>query len=352
MSIKKMHFGFTKDKEEVTKYIINNNNGLEVHFIDYGANITNLFMPDKDGNIDDIVLGYDTVPGYEGNGPGYGSFIGRNANRIEGGAFELNGVTYELEQNDGKNNLHGGSPGYNRLMYQVSTFSEEDRDSIMFYRTSPHLEQGFPGNFQVKVLYSVTKDNQLIIQYNGVSDQDTVVNLTNHSYFNLKGHSSGEILDHKVWIKSDFFTPTDEDLIPTGEMADVTNTPMDFRKAKQVYQEIGADYEPLKFADGYDHNYVLDKETSGVEKIASVEEETTKRKMDIYTDAPGLQLYTGNSIVEEEGKDGVTYNKRHGICFETQNYPNAINTSSFPSSVLIAGENYYTKTIYEFLVLS
>ncbi|HHX54768.1 MAG TPA: galactose mutarotase [Clostridiales bacterium] len=350
MNIQKESFGLTREGLQVSRYILSNDDGMEVHLTDYGANIIKIIVEDKEGQLDDIALGYDNVSDYEDNDPGFGSFIGRHANRIKDGSFELNNVIYNLEKNDGNNNLHGGSIGYNNLVYDIATFKVEDTVSIEFSRTSPNMEQGFPGNLDIKVRYTITKDNSLIIDYYAVSDQDTVVNLTNHSYFNLSGHNSGSILDHKVWIKSDSFTLTDNELIPTGEVADLTDTPMDFRELKALGRDIEADYEPLLFAGGYDHNYILKKETKQVEKVASLVDDKTSRVMDVYTDLPGMQLYTGNFIDNERGKEGVIYNKRDGVCFETQYYPNSINIAEFPSCILKAGEEFKSTTIYKFSI--
>ena len=228
MNIQKEAFGVTKSDKPVTKYILSNDNGMEVHILDYGAIITSIIVPDKDGNLDDIALGYDSIAEYEDNGPSYGAFIGRNSNRIQNASFELNGTVYNLDKNDGNNNLHGGYTGYHKMMYEATTLQDDTSVSIELSRLSPHMEQGFPGNLEVKVIYSLTNDNQLIIKYHAVSDQDTVVNLTNHSYFNLSGHNAGSVLDHKVWIKSDSFTPTDDNLIPTGEIADANKHPYGF----------------------------------------------------------------------------------------------------------------------------
>ncbi len=350
MNIRKEAFGVTKDGVAVSKYILSNDKGMEVHFSDFGALITSIFVPDKEGHPGDIALGYDSLEEYEVNGPSYGSFIGRNSNRIANGSFELNGVTYKLDKNDGNNNLHGGNLRYHKVVYEAETFQDDDSVSVEFSRLSPHMEQGFPGNLEVKVRYSVTNDNQLVIKYYAVSDQDTVVNLTNHSYFNLSGHSSGSVLDHKVWINSDAFTPTDDNLIPTGEIADVTNTPMDFRVLKTLRQDIEADYRPLVIAGGYDHNYVLNKKDDSVEKVGQLVDNKTGRVMDIYTDLPGMQLYSGNFMTTEKGKQGFVYEKRYGVCFETQYYPNNINEPSFPSSVLKSGKVYNSTTIYKFSV--
>jgi aldose 1-epimerase len=350
MGIEKQSFGITKEGIAATLFILKNTNGMTVHFTDFGANIVKILVPDRNGNYDDVVLGYDDVTGYENNKPGFGSFIGRHANRIKNGVFELNGVVYELEKNNGNHNLHGGSKGYNKFMYEAKTFENEEELSIEFTRISPHMEQGFPGNLSIKLRYTLTNDNQLILEYYGVSDQDTLVNLTNHSYFNLAGHNSGSILEQKIWIKSNQFTPTDDELIPTGEILDISGTPMDFRELKAIGDDINADYVPLKIAGGYDHNYVLDKDKDGVLKVGKLVDEASGRTMEIYTDMPGMQLYTSNQLEKVKGKEDVVYEKWAGVCFETQYYPNSIHLPCFPSAILHAKEEYNFKTIYKFLV--
>lgn len=350
MSIKKQSFGKTQSGEETFLYVLTNDNGVSVSLTNFGACIVNVLVPDKNGKKEDVVLGYDNVTGYEINSPGLGSFIGRHANRIGGASFELKGTRYELEKNDGPNNLHGGSKGYNKFIYEVEQFEEDDSDSIEFSRLSPNMEQGFPGNLDISVTYTLTADNALVIEYLAVSDKDTIVNLTNHSYFNLAGHNSGSILDHKLMIEADKFTPTDDDLIPTGEMRTVEGTPMDFRKMKKLGQDIDADYEPLKQAGGYDHNYVLCNSRSEVQKVAELVEEKSGRVMEVYTDMPGMQLYTANFLKSEKGKGGVVYEKRDGVCFETQYFPDSCNKPEFPSCILKAGNEYDYVTVYKFAV--
>lgn len=344
MSVEKISFGKTSAGEEVSMYTLENKNGMKAQFIDYGANLVSLFVPDKDGKFADVVLGFDNVAAYEVNGCFFGSFIGRHGNRIGDAKFELNGTTYELEKNDGKNNLHGGTPGYNKVMYQAET----GENSVTFSRVSPDMEQGYPGNLEISVTYTLTDDNELKLDYKAKSDKDTLCNVTNHSYFNLKGHNGGDITDHEVWIQANGFTETTDDLIPTGKIIDVTGTPMDFRTKKAISKDIGADYEPLILAGGYDHNFALDKKTKGVEKVAEVSESTSGRTMEVYTDLPGMQLYTGNFIVKEEGKEGAEYTKRNGVCFETQYFPNSINIPSFEFCLLKAGDTFTSTTIYKF----
>jgi aldose 1-epimerase len=352
MNITQKLFGKTSNGEEATLYTVTNSHGMTVSFTDYGANIVSIVVPDAKGNAADVCLGYENLSGYEVNGPGFGSFIGRHGNRIGGAKFELNGKVYELEKNDGANNLHGGFKGYNKFMYETEVYEDEDTVSIEFSRLSPHMEQGFPGNLDLSVTYSVTEANELVIEYMAVSDRDTIFNPTNHSYFNLAGHNSGTILDHKVMIKANQFTPTSKDLIPTGELQDVTGTPMDFRVLKKVGQDIEADFEALKLGNGYDHNFVLDINGTEVEKVAELVEEKSGRRMEIFTDLPGMQLYTANFLKgEKNGKGGAVYPWRGGICFETQYFPNSCNTPSFPSSVLKAGKEFNSVTINKFSTL-
>lgn len=351
MSIKQNVFGKTKEGQEVTIYEMTNKNGMSVAAIDYGCNLVHIMVPDRQGKKADIVLGYDDIAGYEFNSCYLGSFIGRHANRIGGAQFELNGTTYKLSANDSANNLHSGEDGYNHKMFKTEAKEENGKDQIVFYRLSPDMEQGFPGNLQIWVSYTLTDENELIIDYKGIADQDTIVNLTNHSYFNLGGHSSGSIEHHKVRIMADAFTPTSDALIPTGEIRNVEGTPMDFREYKTIGQDINEEYEPLKLAGGYDHNYVLSVDGSEVTKVADLLEETSGRHMEVYTNKPGMQFYTGNFLKEEPGrtyKDGVIYQARDGVCFETQYYPDSCNINTFPSSVLKANEEYNYTTIYKF----
>ncbi len=352
MKITQKSFGKTKQGEEAILYTLSNSKGMQVSLTNYGANIVSIIVPDSKGDYADVNLGFDNLAGYEENIPGFGSFIGRHANRIGDARFELNGKVYEVDKNDGKNNLHGGFNGYNKLVYEAEVYEDDDIASIEFSRLSPHMEQGFPGNLDVAVTYSLTEENELVIEYLAVSDRDTIVNLTNHAYFNLGGHDSGSILEHKVWIKANQFTPTTADLIPTGELRDVTGTPMDFRTMKTIGQDINADYEPLVIAGGYDHNYALDTSGSQVEKVAELVNEKSGRRMEVFTDLPGIQLYTSNMLNPvNHSKNGAVYQKGSGVCFETQYFPNSCNISSFPSCVLKAGKEFDSVTIYKFSTL-
>lgn len=349
MKITQKSFGKTAQGIETTLFTLTNGNGMTVSFTDFGANIVSIIVPDSHGKAADINLGFSNIAGYEINTPGFGSFIGRNANRIADAKFELNGKIYELEKNDGTNNLHAGSTSYNKYMYETEVYEDEDVISVEFSRLSPHMEQGFPGNLDITVTYSLTENNELVLEYHAVSDRDTIVNLTNHSYFNLAGHNSGDVLNHKLWLKASQFTPTDDRLIPTGQLLEVKGTPMDFTTFKTIGQDINEDYEPLKIAGGYDHNYVLDISGTEVERVAELIEETSGRKMEVFTDLPGMQLYSGNFLNPgPNGKDDAEYHKRSGICFETQYFPNSCNTPAFPSCMLKAGKELDTVTIYKF----
>ncbi len=349
MKLTQKSFGKTNNGEEAILYTISNSNGMKVSITNYGANIVSILVPDSKGQVADVALGYDSLEGYQVNNTFFGSFIGRHANRIGGASFELNGKTYELEKNDGDNNLHSGSQGYNHFLYEAEIHKDEDVIGIELSRQSPDMEQGFPGNLDLSVIYRLSEANELMIQYRCVSDKDTIVNLTNHSYFNLAGHDSGSILDHKVWIKANQFTPTTDDLIPTGELRDVTGTPMDFRQAKKIGRDIDTDYEPLKQGGGYDHNFVLDKRENEVDKVGELIDENSGRKMEIFTDMPGMQMYTSNMVTPQDHcKGGKAYGRRSAVCFETQYFPDSCNISSFPSSVLKAESIFDSSTTYKF----
>jgi len=350
MSITVQAFGKDGAGNEVSLYTVENKNGMKVSFINYGAIITQLIVPDKNGTLADVVLGYDSMEGYIKN-PGYlGAVIGRNGNRIAGAQITINGVTHQLDKNEAENNLHAGFNGYDKRMWAAKVY--EVANAVEFSLSSPDGDQGFPGNFNVTVTYTVTDDNEVKINYKGTTDADTIANMTNHSYFNLAGHTTDTILDHILWMKASKYVPVvDSTAIPTGEVATVTGTPMDFTTPKVVGKEIESDFEQLKFTGGYDHNYAIDKETQGVEKIAVVEDPKSGRKMEVYTDLPGVQLYAGNFINTNgvKGKEGMLYKKRNGLCLETQYFPDAIHQPTFESPVLKAGEEYNTTTIYKFV---
>lgn len=349
--IKKTCFGRLEDGREVTLYTLTNGNGVSASFMDLGAVWVHMMAPDRDNKMGDVVQGYDSVEHYLQNPPHFGAPIGRHANRIGGASFILGGRRYQLEHNDGScNNLHSGSHQYHSRMWEAEASEEELGARVTFTLESPDGDQGFPGNLTVKVSYTLTEEDSVQIDYYAVSDADTVVNLTNHSYFNLDGHDSGSVLNHKVLINADAFALTDEESIPTGELADVKGTPMDFTVPKPVGQDIEADYKPLKDGHGYDHNWVLRGKRREIELAATACSPASGRILEVYTDLPGLQFYTANFLNGElPGKGGVEYGPRSSFCFETQYFPNAVNIPSFASPVLRAGEEYTTTTIYRFL---
>lgn len=344
--MKRRAFGKNSKGQEATLYTFENKNGMVMEVTDFGATLFSLMVPDGKGNLVDVVLGYDDPMGYEGpSGTFFGSTVGRNANRIAGGRFAINGVEYQLAINNGPNNLHSGLDFQSFRIWQVKSIGE---NTITFSIHSPDGDQGFPGALDMDVTYTLTDDNAVRIDYYGIPQADTIVNYTNHSYFNLNGHDSGSILGHSVWMDADHYTPTNADSIPTGEIAAVAGTPMDFRTKKAVGRDIGQSFEALIFGNGYDHNWCLNN-NGQLAKVAELTADQTGITMEVYTDLPGVQIYTANYVSNEPGKGGVVYQQRQGICFETQYYPDALNHPNFPSPLRRAGEEYRTTTIYKFL---
>lgn len=332
---------------EATLYTFENVNGMMMEVSDFGATLCSLLVPDKDGNLCDVVLGYDDPSGYKGpSGTFFGATVGRNANRIAAARFTLHGKEYQLDQNNNGNNLHSGRDSYSFRMWDVK---ETGTNSVTFALHSPDGDQGYPGTLDVEVTYTLTDDDCVQIDYYALPKEDTVFNMTNHSYFNLNGHASGDILEQFVWMDADAFTPTDEQLIPTGELCPVAGTPMDFREKKPIGREINCDYEALKLGGGYDHNWCLNNR-GNYAKVAELSSDLSGITMEVYTDLPGVQIYTGNYLKDEVGKQGAVYRKNQGICFETQQYPDAINQENFPSPVIEKGVAYRTRTSYKFVV--
>ena len=337
-------FGHNHRGEAATMYTFENKNGMVMEVTDFGATLYSLLVPCGDRKLD-VVLGYDAPAGYEGpSGTFFGATVGRNANRICKGQFTLKNKAYKLAVNNGPNNLHSGLDFYSFRIWQVKSTTE---NAITFSLHSPDGDQGYPGALDMDVTYTLTEENSVRIHYRGIPQEDTIVNMTNHSYFNLNGHDSGNILGHTVWVDADAFTRADATSIPTGEITPVEGTPMDFRSPKAVGRDIDADYEALNFGLGYDHNWCLNNGRKFA-KVATLEADRTSLAMDVYTDLPGVQIYTGNFIHDEPGKLGITYPHRAGICFETQFYPDSINHPNFPSPVCRAGEIYETTTEYRF----
>jgi len=336
-------FGTMDDGRSVELFTLTNKNGMEVSITNYGGIVTSIRVPDNDGNFEDVVLGFDDLEKYKAGHPFFGAIAGRYANRIANGQFELNGIVYELARNNGENHLHGGNEGFDKKLWDAEV--NEDENSVTLSYLSPDGEEGYPGNLDVDVTYTLTEDNELQIDYHATTDKATVVNLTNHSYFNLSGDPSQGILDHLLTIQADRYTPVDEGLIPTGELRPVEGTAFDFTEPETV----GARIESIP--PGYDHNYVLNNPNSGVRKIATVEHEESGRIMEVYTDQPGVQLYTGNFLDGSiTGHHGVPIEQYAALCLETQTFPDSPNKPDFPSPVLNPGETYETTTIYQFKV--
>lgn len=351
MSITKRVFGKTTDGVSVDIFTLKNSKGVEVEITNFGGIVVSLKVPDSKGRFEDVVLGYDRLEPYLEKGPFFGALIGRFANRIENGSFELNGVEYKVAKNDGQNHLHGGIKGFDKVVWAAEII-EGDKEGLKLTYLSRDGEEGYPGNLSVRVIYSLTEDNAIEIDYYAVSDKDTVINLTNHSYFNLSGHNSGDILNHKVMINADKFTVNDKYSIPTGEIREVKGTPMDFTTLTKVGQGIDSSYDQIVYGKGYDHNWVLNVSGKAPEKAAEVVDENSGRILEVYTTKPGVQFYTGNFLEGSYiGKGGVAYEKRSGLCLETQYFPNSIKHKHFPSPILRAGEEYKHTTIYKFSVI-
>nr|WP_296833211.1 aldose epimerase family protein [uncultured Marvinbryantia sp.] len=346
MGIKISRFGKLSDGREAKLVTLANKNGMTVEVTDYGATLVSAVTADKNGKYADVVLGYADVTDYAKNGGYLGATIGRCGNRIGKAAFTINGKEYQIDKNENGNSLHSGFVGYDKLIWDMKV--DEEALTVTFSHHSPDMEQGFPGNFDVTVAYTLTEDNAIKITYNGKADKDTIANMTNHSYFNLEGHDSGIILDHVLWIDADGITAVDAESIPTGEILPVEGTPFDFREEKPIGRDIEQDNEQLRIGCGYDHNFALNTDGS-MKKIAQVKAPVSGRVMEVFTDCVGVQLYTGNFIENTQiGKDGKAYDKRFGFCLETQFYPDAVNHENFASPILKAGETYHTETIYRF----
>lgn len=349
MNIQKNHYGKLQDGSPVDIFTLTNSNGMTVKIINYGGTIVSIEVPDKNGKTDDVTLGFDTLEEYCKFSNYFGALIGRHANRIENSKFELNGTVYQLAANDGKNHLHGGNKGFDKVVWQAEIVDLADGgQSLQLLYTSPDGEENYPGNLDVKVLYTLTEESELKIEYHAVSDKDTVVNLTNHAYFNLSGHASGDVLDHELKINADRFTVVNDECIPTGEICDVKDTPMDFTELTRIGNGINSTNEQIACGKGYDHNWILNVSGRTPEKAAEVFDPKTGRLMEVYTTKPGIQFYSGNFLKNTPGKGGAVYDYRGGLCLETQYFPNAMEHKHFPSPILKAGDEYKHTTIYKF----
>ncbi|MFZ4768359.1 MAG: aldose epimerase family protein [Roseimicrobium sp.] len=346
MTIHSQDWGTTKNGQNVRLYTLRNSNGMEAKISNYGGIIVSLTAPDKKGQFADVVLGFDKLADYEERNPFFGCITGRYANRIAKGKFTLDGKAYTLATNNGPNHLHGGKEGFDKKVWRASTLYRPNGVGVELFYTSPDGEEGYPGTLNCRVAYLLTSNNSLEIEYTATTDKPTVVNLTNHSYFNLAGEGKGSILDHVATINADAYTPTDDTLIPTGTVESLNGTPLDFSRPRRIGDRIHDDFTPLKQGKGYDHNYVLNG-GAGLKTAARVKDPSSGRVLEVLTTEPGVQLYTGNHL-NVTGKGGHHYAARHGFCLETQHFPDSPNKSSFPSVILQPGDSYQHTCIFKF----
>jgi aldose 1-epimerase len=349
-ALKKEGFGKTADGQSVDLYTLTTRSGVEVRITNYGAIVVSLKAPDRNGRLGDVVLGFETLDGYLRERQYFGAIIGRFANRISKATFTLDGTRYALAANDGENHLHGGTKGFDKVVWKARPLDVKDGVALDLTYRSPDGEEGYPGSLSVQVVYTLTHNDELRIDYSATTDKDTVVNLTHHSYFNLSGQPDKDILDHQVMINADRFTPVDSGLIPSGELRSVEGTPFDFIRLTRIGAGIDGDDEQLRFAVGYDHNFVLNGRTGALRLAAKVFEPTTGRVMEVWTTEPGLQFYSGNLLDGSiKGKGGILYGQRSGFCLEAQHFPDSPNNPNFPSTVLRRGDRFHTTTLYRFL---
>lgn len=348
--IEKTLFGVHTRGKEVYLYSLKNKWGTQIDIINYGAIVKNLFIKDKNGEIADVVLGYDSLEEYVKDDSYFGGIVGRYGNRIAKGKFQLNGKEYQLAINDGENHLHGGRGGFNKVLWDAEFFQGKTGSSLKLTYVSPDGEERYPGTLTLSVIYTLTERNEIIINYEGKTDKPTILNPTHHSYFNLTGDFTKTILDHVLGINADTFTPGDDGRIPTGEFANVKGTPFDFLVQRPIGLGIDENNEQLESTKGYDHNWVLKSYNSTIRSVASLYEPITGRFMEVLTNQPGLQFYSGNFLNGIKGKNGIIYRSRTGLCLETQHFPDSPNKPHFPSVVLKPGETYRQTTIYKFSV--
>lgn len=346
MGIATEKFGVTKTGEEIFLFTLENKNGMKAQITNYGAALVRLYVPDKDGKAEDVVLGFDTAEAYFYNPSFFGVTIGPSANRIAGAAFELNGKTYQIPVNDGENNLHSDMDnGYHKRAWKA----EAGENELTLTIEGKDGELGFPGNKKITMIYSLSDDNGLKLKYHATADEDTIINLTNHTYFNLSGHKSGSIEGQLLRLYASHFTYVLPGAIPTGEIKSVAGTPLDFTQMKMIGKDIGADCEQLKLVQGYDHNFVVDGYDGTMRLIAEAADEGSGRRMKVFSNLPGVQFYAGNCITPQDGKDGAHYGFRNGFCLETHYYPDNIHHPNFPQAVFGPGKDYDAETIYQFV---
>ncbi len=341
--------GYAGVADEVKLFTIENNAGTKLIVSNYGAAVQSLFVKNRYGKLDDIVLGYDNPNDYAADEYYIGTVVGRYANRIAGDSVSINGSTYKLTTKEGGYHQHGGRLGFNKKLFQATPFLHENEAGIVFAYTSPHLEEGFPGELKLEVIYTLDDDDIWTIEYKAVSDKTTLVNLTQHSYFNLSGNPAVPVDKHELKILSHYYLPVNHLQVPTGKLAEVKNTVFDFTSFKKIGTDILKDDEQLLLSKGYDHSYVLERQhTPALKHAAAVKEPGSGRQMDVYTTEPAVHFYSGNFLEKVPGKNGIEYNSRAGFCLETQHFPDAPNHANFPSTVLKAGEQFYSKTVCKF----
>jgi aldose 1-epimerase len=351
VKMRKEPFGKTPDKQDADLFVLTNATGTEVAITNYGAAVVSVKVPDRAGKLGDVVLGYDTVDGYVSNKVFMGAIVGRYGNRIAHAKFTLGGITYNLTPNNGENTLHGGPHGFYKVLWQAKEISSQEGPTLELNYLSPDGEEGYPGNLAVKVIYILAaRRNELRIEYKATTDKETVLNLTNHSYFNLAGQGEGDVLNHKIMIDANRFTPVDAGSIPTGELRSVKGTPFDFTKPTPIGARLEQDDEQLRFGRGYDHNWVLNSGDKATLSLAArVYEPKTGRVLEVWTTEPGMQFYTGNFLDGTiRGKDGKIYRQRYGLCLETQHFPDSPNKPDFPSTVLKPGREFRSTTVFRF----
>ncbi len=350
-NIRKTSFGTTRDGQQTTIYTLTNTQGVEARITNYGGIVVSLKVPDRQGNMADVVLGYDSLASYQADSPYFGALVGRYGNRIANGKFTLDGKTYTLAQNNGKNQLHGGLQGFDKRVWNATDISKDSTVGLKLTYVSEDMEEGYPGKLSVEVTYTLRNDNALAIDYKATTDKKTVINLTNHSYFNLTGDPNNDILKHVLTLNASEFVPIDSTLIPTGKLLAVKGTPLDFEQPTPMGKNINAKDEQIDFGGGFDHCWVLNKQGTRMSLAATVYEPTSGRYMEVTTTEPGVQFYTGNFLDGSNvGKKGIPYEKRHGFCLETEHYPDSPNQPDFPSVELAPGDTYTTSTVYKFSV--
>jgi aldose 1-epimerase len=348
-SVTERMFGSMPDGTRVRLFTLTNAHGIEVQAITYGLILVSISVPDRQGHLGDVVIGHDNLEDYFTKSRFFGAVVGRYGNRIAGGQVSIDGTAYQLTLNNGPNHLHGGMKGFDKVVWDAEVTSDSRGPSVVFTHTSPDGHEGYPGTLVARVAYTLTDGNELIVEYSATTDRPTIVNMTQHSYFNLAGVGSGDILGHRLTLHADRYTPVDATQIPTGELAPVEGTPLDFRRETTIGERIDSDYPQLKMSGGYDHNFVLSRNGGGLAPAARVVEPATGRTMEVATTEPGMQFYSSNKLDGSmSGKGGHVYGARCGFCLETQHFPDSPNKPHFPSTVLRPGQEYSSTTVFKF----